>query len=106
MMERGRVHWSTASRRRDALELVRRRDGDAFLAVELQLVAQCADRDAENGRGMGAVAEAMLQRLDDEVALDIGDGAADQGAARRAVMAGIALLARRQHDGVGADLAA
>ena len=27
---------------------------------------------------MGAVAEAMLQRLEDEVALDIGDGAADE----------------------------
>src|SRR6266851_5405757 len=92
---------------RDALEFVRRWDGNAFLAIELQLVAQRADRDAENGRGMGAIAEAMLQRLDDEVAKHIGDGAADQRAARlRAHALCFAVLAGRQHDGVRAELAA
>ena len=29
---------------------------------------------------MGAVAEAMLERFQDEIALDLGDGAADQRA--------------------------
>ena len=63
------------------------RHGHAFLPVLLQLVAQGADRDAEDVGGVGAVAEAMLQGLEDQVALDIGDGAADEAglAPRRAI---------------------
>src|SRR5882757_6565266 len=81
---RGEGDWGGSSpSQRDALELVWRRHRDAFLAVLLQLVAQRADRDAEDGRGVGAVAEAVLQRVDDEVALDLGDGAADLARAAR-----------------------
>src|SRR5215510_7625240 len=47
-------------------------------SVFVELVAQRADRDAEDVGRMGAVAEAVLERLEDEVALDIGDGAADE----------------------------
>ena len=67
-----------ASAQAPSLHVARRRDGDAFLAVLLQLVAQRADRDAEDVGGVGAVAEAVLQRVEDQVALDIGDGAADR----------------------------
>ena len=52
------------------------------VAVFAQLVAQGADRDAEDGRRMGAVAERVAQRVDDQVALDLGHGAADQAAGR------------------------
>src|SRR4051794_18922496 len=69
--------------RRDKPLLVtraRRRDRYAAVGIFVQLVAQRADRDAENVGGMGAVAQAMFQRLQDQIALDIGDGAADQRA--------------------------
>src|SRR5260370_32236620 len=55
------------SSQRDALELVRRRDWNAFLAVLLQLVAPRADRDAEDRRRLRAVAGTVLPRLDDEI---------------------------------------
>src|SRR5690606_2404277 len=53
---------------------------DAFLVVLLQLVAERADRAAEDVGGMGPVAQAMLQSVDDQVALHRGNGAADQRA--------------------------
>jgi hypothetical protein len=48
-----------------------RRNGRAVMGVFVELVAQRADRDAEDIGGMGAVAEAVLERLQDEVALDL-----------------------------------
>src|SRR5579883_21578 len=90
---------------RDPLQLVGRRHGEAVLAVLLQLVAQRADGDAEDGRRMRAVAEAMLQGLEYEIALDGGDGAADERARARAGLAGLRLC-RRQHHRLGPDLAA
>ena len=55
-----------------------RRDGRAVGGILVELVAQRTDRDAKNIGGMGAVAETMLQRLQDQVALDFGHGAPDQ----------------------------
>ncbi len=40
--------------------LLMRRDGNAFIAVLLELVAQGADGDTEDIGRMGAVAEAVL----------------------------------------------
>src|SRR6185295_6784504 len=51
-------------------------DADAFVAVLLEFVAQGADRDAEDVGGVGAVAEAVIEGLQDQIALDVGDGAA------------------------------
>src|SRR6202023_3705050 len=65
------------------LAAVRRRDGDAGRRIFVELVAQGADRDAEDVGGMRAVAEAVLERLEDEVALDVGDRAADERARDR-----------------------
>ena len=85
--------------------------GDVFV----ELVAQRPDRDAEDARGVGAVAQAMVQGVEDEVALDLGHGAPHEaaggrlghlrGAGRRAgaLRQGIAL---GRHDRVGADLGA
>ena len=53
------------------------RHGDTVAGIFIQLVAQSADRDAENVGRMGAVAEAVFQRLQDEIAFHIGYGAAD-----------------------------
>src|SRR5690606_27448622 len=47
----------------------------ALVRVLVELVTQGADRDAEDVRGVGAVAEDVVERFEDEVALDIGDGA-------------------------------
>jgi len=55
-----------------------RRDRRAVGGILVELVAQAADRDAEDVRGVGAVTEAVLKRLEDEVTLDFGDGASDQ----------------------------
>src|SRR4051812_42869222 len=44
-----------------------RRDREAAVGIFVQLVAQRPDRNAENVGGMGAVAEAVLQRLQDQV---------------------------------------
>src|SRR5215475_11671461 len=57
-----------------------RRDRDATVGIFVELVAQRADRDAEDVGGMGSIAEAMLQRLQDQVALDVGHRAAHQRA--------------------------
>src|SRR3977135_1905318 len=61
----------------------RRRHRHAVPGILVELVAQRADRDAENVGGAGAVAEAVLERLENEIALDVGDGAADQRARHR-----------------------
>src|SRR5215212_2660290 len=54
------------------------RHGGAGRGVFAELVAQRADRDAEDLRGMRAVAEAVVERIEDEVLLDLGDGASDE----------------------------
>src|SRR4051812_6246827 len=67
-------------RRAAEVAAVRRRDRHAGGRIFVELVAQRADRDAEDVRRVGAVAEAVLERLQDQVALDVGDGAADERA--------------------------
>src|SRR5579859_947449 len=103
-----------------SLGVAGRRHGEAFIEILAQLVAQGADRDAENVGGMGPVAEAVLQGVDDQIALDVGHGAADQrlGAAldrglgghrRRRGQAGARIAGGRrvgQHDRLGPDLLA
>ena len=56
----------------------RRRDRHTLVAILAQLVAQRADRDAEDVRCMGAIAERMVQRVEDQITLDVGDRASDQ----------------------------
>src|SRR5436190_1210608 len=55
-------------------------DRQSAVGIFVQLVAQRADRDAEDVGGVGAIAEAMLERLQDEIALDVGNRASDQRA--------------------------
>ena len=94
-----------------------RGDRDAAVGIFVQLVAQRADRDAEDVGSVGPIAEAMLERLQDQVAFDIGDGAADQGA--RHLLGGkggvghgwrglgeVEPVAVRRQDGFGSDLVA
>ena len=93
------------------------RDRQSAVGIFVQLVAQRADRDAEDVGGMGAVAEAMLQRFQDQIALDVGDGAPDQRAGdlfggeggvrhRRHGLGEVETVAVRRQDGVDADLVA
>src|ERR1700693_5058180 len=63
-------------RRSAHLAAVRRRNRHAGRRIFIELVAQRADRDAEDVRRMSAVAEAVLERLEDQVALDLRHGAA------------------------------
>ena len=53
-------------------------DRRAVGCIFVELVAQRPDRDAENVGGMRAVAEAMPQRLKDQVSLDFGHRTADE----------------------------
>ena len=62
----------------------RGRHEHAFVGVLVELVAQRADRDAEDVGGVGAVAEHVVEGIEDQVALDVGDGAADEAAGRGA----------------------
>src|SRR6185437_3225350 len=73
-------HSAARALRRAAhrLAAVRRRDRRAVGCIFVELVAQRANGDAEDVGGVRAVAEAVLERLQDEVALDLGDGAADE----------------------------
>src|SRR5258708_11550755 len=66
-------------RRRDAVVVAGAggRDRQSAVGIFVQLVAQPADRDAEDVGGVGAIAEAMFQRLPGEVALGVGVGAPD-----------------------------
>src|SRR5579871_5759739 len=83
-----RRRWSTAGASRAAVPSRRAahfaaaggRDRDAVIGVFVELVAQGADRNAENIGGVGAVPEAMLEGLQDEVALHVRNGAADERA--------------------------
>src|SRR5262249_28181470 len=54
-----------------------RRHPDAIGRINGELVAERAERDAQNIGGAGAVAEAVLERLQGESAFDIGDGTTD-----------------------------
>ena len=56
------------------------RHGNAGFHVFVQLVAQGADRDAQDPRRMGPVAEAEGEGVEDQVTLHIGDGPADENA--------------------------
>src|SRR5437899_8332219 len=58
----------------------RRRDRQSAVGIFVQLVAQRADRNAQDVRSMGAIAEAMLQRLQNEIAFDVGHRTSDQRA--------------------------
>lgn len=57
------------------------RNRDAGFIVFLELVAQRPDRNSQNGRCMRSIAEAVLQRIDDQVLFHFRDGLADEGAA-------------------------
>src|SRR5262249_8748047 len=60
------------------LAAVRRWNGCAVGGIFVELVAQRADRDAEDISRVRAIAEAVLERLQNQIALDLGHGAADQ----------------------------
>lgn len=87
---------------------------NAGVDILLELVAQRAERDPENLRRMGAVAEAMIERVENEIALDVGDGAPDECARHRFGLfrrAGCRIarqraeaFAVRRANGVGPDL--
>src|SRR5215470_14070994 len=62
------------------LATARRWDGDTVGGVFIELVTQGPDRNAEDVGRMRAVAETMLEGLEDEVALHIRNGASDQRA--------------------------
>src|ERR1700754_3971856 len=72
----------------------RRWNADAIIRVLVKLVAQRADRDAENVCGVRPVTEAVLQGLEDEFALNIGHRPADKSRMLRALM--FAVLASYQ----------
>ena len=59
------------------LTLARHRHRHAFTVVLLQFVAQRAN-NAKNVRGVRAVPQAMLQRIDNEVAFDFRNGSPDK----------------------------
>ncbi len=98
------------------LAVARQGNGESFLGILLQLVSERADGDAEDGCRMGAVAQAMAEGVDDQLALDVGHRAADQadggGAAAgrrgRRALAGRpgGALAHRQPERLGLDLGA
>jgi hypothetical protein len=52
--------------------------GCAGSRVIVEFVAQGTKRNAEYGRGAGAIAETMPQRFEDQIAFDLGNSAADQ----------------------------
>src|SRR4051812_31239511 len=94
--------------------LARLRHGSACRGVLAELVAQRADRDAEDLRGVRAVAEAVVERIEDEVLLDLRDGASDERTGdglrgprrtgRRIGGGGPERLAFRRADGIDVDL--
>src|SRR5579863_4920118 len=82
---RRRKRWGEVTQRpllrsREALAAAvpRRRYRQAIGGVFVELVAQRTDGDAEHVGGVGPIAEAVFERLQNEIALDLGDGAADQ----------------------------
>src|SRR5262245_54063262 len=50
------------------------------IGILAKFIPQCTDRNAQDVGGVRAVAEAMIERIEDEIALDIGDRASDEGA--------------------------
>src|SRR4029077_10056503 len=54
------------------------RNRRAIGSVFVELVAQGADRDTENIRGMRPITETMLERLKNEIPLDFGNRTANQ----------------------------
>src|SRR5262245_4208330 len=65
-------------RRAADLAAARRRHRHSVGRIFVELVAQRADRDAEDVGGVRAVAETVLERLQNEITLDVSDGATDQ----------------------------
>src|SRR6185437_3466522 len=57
-----------------------RRNAHAGLGVFSELVPQGTDGNAEDIRRVRAVAEAMVERIQDEIAFDVRHRASDQGA--------------------------
>src|SRR5690606_36846209 len=55
-----------------------RRDGRAFVGVFVQLVAQGSDRDAQDGGRMGAVAQAVVQGVEDQGLFHLSHGLTDE----------------------------
>src|SRR6185436_7107910 len=53
-----------------------RRHWHAVGGIFVEFVAQGADRNAEDIGGVGAVAQAVFERFQDEIALDVSDSAA------------------------------
>ena len=89
----------------------RRRNAQALVGILLQLVAQRADRNAENVRGVRPVAQAMRQRLEDEILFDVRNRASNQrarsdlaGFDRSAYIVTPNRCAIRRADRIGADL--
>jgi hypothetical protein len=61
---------------------MRRGDGDSSRGIFVELIAQRADGNAKDVCSMGAIAEALFERLQDQVPFDVGDGATDERAHR------------------------
>src|SRR5258705_9469117 len=59
-------------------DVTRWRDLNALIGITVQLVAQRTDRDAEDVRRVRTVATAVLQRLENQLALDIRDRPPDE----------------------------
>src|SRR5690606_34881362 len=68
-------------------------NGNALFAIFLELVAQGADRDAENIRRMGAVSEAVVESLQNEILFHFSDCLSD-----KATRNGIRCRCRLLHD--------
>jgi len=82
LVAKGRLFFCALPRRGKTLMVAGagRRDRQAAVGIFVELVAQRADRDAQDIGGVGAIAQAMFQRLQDQIALDVGHRAADQRA--------------------------
>src|SRR5260370_18999962 len=88
-------------------------DRQSAVGIFVQLVAERAERDAEDIGGVGPIAEAMLERFKDEIALYVGYRTSDQGAGhlfggegrvryRRHGLGRVETVAVRRQDGVDA----
>src|SRR6185312_16771090 len=62
----------------ERLSAMRRRNWGPIGGIFVELVAQRTDRDAENIGCVRAIAEAVLERLQDQIPFDFGHGSPDQ----------------------------
>src|SRR5580658_4992558 len=72
--------WNMLTLRGARGALLRRRNEHAGVGIFLQLIPQGTDGDAKDRRGVGAVAEAVAERVDDQLLLDRRHRLADEGA--------------------------